>query len=167
VTPIAGVTTEPITAWRLDRHHFAKTWDSGEGAYLAGGRWNLPGIRAVYCALDPATAILEIAAHSGMKALNSERRILTRLTIDDLSKIKIVSPSDIPNPAWLHPTYPSAGQQTFGAQLLADHIFVVLPSVVSTRSWNLIFDANRAKSYYALVNQEDFALDPRLDPPTK
>lgn len=48
-------------AWRLDQSKYAATWDSGEGAFLVGGRWNSRGVRAVYCAIDPATAILEVA----------------------------------------------------------------------------------------------------------
>ena len=50
-----------LVMWRLDQARFAPQWDSGEGAYLAGGRWSSRGVRAVYAALDPATAILEVA----------------------------------------------------------------------------------------------------------
>ncbi|MEA2728512.1 MAG: hypothetical protein QOF70_2987, partial [Acetobacteraceae bacterium] len=58
-------------AWRLDQQGFAATWDSGEGAYRLGGRWNTKGVRAVYCSVDPATAILEVAVHKGFRALDT------------------------------------------------------------------------------------------------
>ena len=51
--PIALGGTE-LVAWRLDQAVHAPTWDSGEGAYRVGGRWNSKGIHAVYCSLDPA-----------------------------------------------------------------------------------------------------------------
>ena len=60
-----------LVAWRLDKEEFAPTWDNGEGAYRAGGRWNSIGVRAVYCAIDPATAILEVAVHKGFIVLDT------------------------------------------------------------------------------------------------
>jgi RES domain-containing protein len=77
----------------------------------------------------------------------------------------VVQPDDVPNPNWLRPGIPSAGQQAFGAALLARHAFVLLPSVVSAHSWNLVFDPGMAAGAYALIAQERFALDPRLHPP--
>lgn len=63
---------------------------------------------------------------------------------------------------WLRPGIPGAEQQAFGDALLARHKFVVIPSAVSTRSWNLIFVAATAAGAYAVRSQEPFALDPRL-----
>jgi RES domain-containing protein len=40
----------------------------------------------------------------------------------------------------------------------------VLPSVVSTHSWNLVFVAAQAEGLYAMTGQERFALDTRLNP---
>jgi RES domain len=44
--------------WRLTRPEHAPGLD-GEGARLFGGRWNSPGIPAVYCASSLALAVLE------------------------------------------------------------------------------------------------------------
>ena len=153
-------------AWRLDMAAFAATWDSGEGAYRAGGRWNSKGRRIVYCAVDPSTAILEVAVHKGFKTLDTVAHVLTALQILDPALINVVGRPDVPNPNWLVPGIPSAGQQAFGDQLLADHLFVAIPSAVSTHSWNLIFDSQRATASYQLVSQEPFALDTRLHPPS-
>ncbi len=151
-------------AWRLDQSKFAATWDSGEGAFLVGGRWNSRGVRAVYCAIDPATAILEVAVHKGFRALDTVPHVITAATIDPGS-VFVVEPSTVPNPNWLRPGIPSAGQQAFGDELLANHRFVVLPSVVSTASWNLIFIGSNASGSYKLRSQDPFALDTRLHPP--
>jgi RES domain-containing protein len=151
-------------AWRLDQQGFAATWDSGEGAYRLGGRWNTKGVRAVYCSVDPATAILEVAVHKGFRALDTVPHVLTAITVMAPANAHVVDPSSIPNANWLRPGMPSAGQQSWGDALLASHPFVLLPSVVSTRSWNLIFVGTLAAGSYAWT-QEPFALDPRLHPP--
>ena len=160
--PLGG--TE-LVAWRLDQAKYRATWDSGEGAYRVGGRWNTRGIRAVYCSIDPATAILELAVHKGFKALDTVEHVLTAATITDLSSVHVVDPASIPNPNWLRPGIPGAGQQPFGDALLARYKFILIPSVVSTHSWNVIFVGAAAAGAYVLRAQEVFALDPRLHPP--
>jgi len=154
-----------LVAWRLDQTIHASTWDSGEGAYRVGGRWNSKGIRAVYCSLDPATAILEVAVHKGFRALDTIAHTMTALTITDPTEIHVVEPGSVPNPNWLRPGIPGAGQQAFGDDLLRRHQLVALPSAVSPHSWNLIFAADPANKSYSQKFQEPFALDTRLHPP--
>ncbi len=154
----------PLTLWRLDEAQFAPSWDSGEGAFRYGGRWNNRGLRAVYAAFDPATAVLELAVHKGFAALDTVPHVLTSFVIPEAFRVHVVQPADVPNPHWLHPGPPSAGQRAFGGALLARHDFVAIPSAVSARSWNLIFDAARAATHCRVLAQERFALDPRLHP---
>ena len=147
MTPLpGGLGGSEIVAWRLDEERFKSTWDSGEGAYRVGGRWNTKGVRAVYCSIDPATAILEVAVHKGFKALDTVAHVLTALTVGDPSDIFVVQPGAVPNPNWLRPGIPGAGQQAFGNDLLSRHTLVLIPSAVSTHSWNLIFDATRREA---------------------
>lgn len=153
-----------LYAWRIDRARHAAAWDGGEGAFRAGGRWNGRGVRAVYCAFDPATAILEVAVHKGFRILDTEPHVLTALALPDARAIHVVTPDAVPNPHWLVPGIPSAGQQAFGDALLAAHGMVAVPSVVPRHGWNLVFDAERAAGRYRLHGQERFALDPRLHP---
>ena len=154
-----------VTAWRLDLMEFADTWDSGEGARQLGGRWNSIGLRAIYCSIDPATAILEVAAHRGFRALDTVPHVLTSLTITDPSNIRVIRPADVPNANWLRPGTPSAGQQEFGDTLLARHKLVAIPSAISSHSWNLIVSIPLAAGAYLPRSQEPFALDTRLHPP--
>ena len=153
-----------LVAWRLDQGKNAATWDSGEGAFRVGGRWNSRGLRAVYCGLDPSTAVLEVAVHKGFKTLDTKPHVLTALNIIDPSVVYVVDPAVVPNPNWLRPGIPSAGQQAFGDDLLAHHKFILIPSAVSTHSWNLIFVAANAAGAYSRRLQEPFALDTRLHP---
>lgn len=150
-------------AWRLDKEVHARTWDTGEGSYRGGGRWNAKGHRAVYCSLDPATTILEVAVHTGFNVLDTIPHILTSISFEPAS-VHIVRPEDVPNPNWLRPGAISAGQQAFGLDLLQKHELVLVPSLVSTQSWNLIFDPVKAAGRFKLRAQERFALDPRLSP---
>jgi RES domain-containing protein len=117
--------------------------------------------------VDPSTAILEVAVHKTFRVLDTVPHVLTSLAIDEPVNVHVVKPEDVPNPNWLRPGIPGAGQQAFGDSLLKDHLFIVIPSAVSTHSWNLIFDATKAKGNYTLLSQEPFALDTRLHPPIK
>ena len=162
--PLGGT---DLIAWRLDASQFAPNWDSGEGAYRFGGRWSSAGMRAVYCALDASTTILEVAVHRGFKRMDTIPHVLTSLLILDPRDVHVVEAATLPNANWLRPGVPSAGQQAFGDALLRAHKFVLVPSVVSTNSWNLVFVAAAAAGRYVLREQEAFALDTRLHQPSR
>jgi RES domain-containing protein len=155
---------DDLVVRRLDERTYAATWDSGEGPFLYGGRWNSKGVRVVYCALDPA--ILEVAVHTGFRTLDTVPYVLTAARIADIAEVQVVKSDATPNPNGFRPGTPSAGQQAFGDNLLHRHRFVAIPSAVSTHSWNLIFDPVNAKGFYNLDFQERFALDTRLHPPS-
>jgi RES domain-containing protein len=167
VTPLPAALlggSGPLVAWRLDSSRFAGTWDSGEGARLFGGRWSSLGQRVVYAAFDPATAILEVAVHKSFAALEISPHLLTSFIVHDPHAVHVVRPEDVPDMRWLTPALPGPGQQAFGDSLLRDHSFVAIPSVVSSRSWNLVFNVEGAAGAYTALKQEGFALDPRLRP---
>ncbi|MDQ8038644.1 MAG: RES domain-containing protein [Pedobacter sp.] len=166
MTPLpGGLGNQQILAWRLDNARHATTWDSGEGAFQFGGRWNSRKRRAVYCSIDPSTAILEVAVHKQFRTLDTVAHIITALEVNSVADIHVVQPGDVPNPGWLRPGIPSAGQQAFGDALLEKHAFIVIPSSVSGSSWNLVFNPDNARGKYRLHTQQTFALDTRLHPP--
>ena len=80
------------------------------------------------------------------------------------TSVYVLQPARVPEGSWLRPGFPSVGQQQFGDALLSAHPFLLIPSAVSTHSWNLLFDAEVAARLYSMQSQEDFALDPRLHP---
>lgn len=116
----------------------------------------------MYCAIDPATAILEVAVHKGFSVLDTVPHVLTEMRVLDGDEVHVVAPEDVPNPNWLNPGLPSAGQQAFGDELAENYAFVLIPSAVSQHSWNLIFDPAKVKGLYEMVRQQRFALDTRL-----
>jgi RES domain-containing protein len=155
-----------VVGWRLDQAKHAATWDSGIGASIAAGRWNHKGRNVVYTSADPATAILEVAVHVGFRVLDSMPYVLSHFSINDPSSLHIVYPEQIPNPNWLTSGPTTSQQRDFGHSLLDAHAFVALPSVVSSSSWNIIFDplsAPFAKTNgWTLIEQVRFGLDTRL-----
>lgn len=163
MTPLpAALGGEGLVAWRIDLERFAGSWDSGEGAYQVGGRWNSRGVRAVYCSLDPACAILEVAVHRGFRALDMVPHVLTALRVKALDRVHLLPSQDVPESQWLSPGIPTPEQQAFGDALLGQHEFVVAPSVVSRHSWNVVFSPETARGRYEVISQEPFVLDPRL-----
>ncbi|MDT7838377.1 RES domain-containing protein (plasmid) [Aquabacterium sp. OR-4] len=157
-----------LTAWRIDAERFAASWDSGLGAERFGGRWNPKGLRVVYCSLDPATCLVEVAVHRGFEVLDTQPHVLTALQLSPAA-VHLVSPEAVPNPAWLQAGWPSAGQQRWGGELLMAHGALVLPSVVSRASWNLLFAPDHlpapARAGLRLLAQQRLVVDPRLNPP--
>lgn len=155
--------TGDLVFWRIDAQRHAASWDTGMGAYLLGGRWNSAGTYTVYGSLDPATTILERAAHTGFNALDEQRHVVTSARVLDPADVHIVQPDTVPNPHWLNPGSLSAAQQRFGDELTARHRFVLVPSTISQHSWNVIFNPEIAAQRYRQIAQERFALDPRLN----
>jgi len=164
--PLPWVAGSPL-AWRLDLQPCGSTWDRGIGSAEVGGRWNPVGYPVVYCSADPATAILEVAVHKGFGVLDTVPHVLTRARVFEVAEVHVVMPEDVPNAGWLRPGSPSRGQQTFGRELLDQHLFVVIPSTITGESWNLLFNPARAAGRYQLENQTRFALDTRLNPPIR
>lgn len=165
MTPLPGALGgTDLVAWRLETARHFLSWQTAEGAFLVGGRWSSAGHRVLYTSLDPATAIVEVGVHKGFHTLDTVPHMLLELEIPEPALVHIVTVASIPNPDWLRPGTPSAGQQAFGDKLLGAHPLVLVPSVVSTHSWNLLIDPNAASGVFKLRGSEAFALDPRLNP---
>jgi RES domain-containing protein len=148
--------------WRLVNARHVDTWDSGEGAFRVSGRWNKAGTRLLYGSLDPATAILEVAVHSGFSALDAVPHMLVCARIVHPALVKVLLPHSFPNPAWLRPGSYSPNQVAFVQQAMESHPMLVVPSAVSPHSWNLLIDVDRTKGEIERVSVEVFSLDTRL-----
>jgi RES domain-containing protein len=165
LTPLPSFAAgKPWTVWRLENARYAPEWHKAEGAFRFGGRWNSPGTRILYTSIDPATTVLEAAVHKGFNALDTVPHALLRITISDVTRAHVVQPEDVPNPHWLRPGAVSTHQQAFADALLAEHPIVLIPSVVSSHSWNVLIDAVAAARLLSKTLEERFALDPRLAP---
>jgi RES domain-containing protein len=165
LTPLpAALGGAGLVAWRLETTKHFVSWQTAQGAFLVGGRWSSAGRRVIYTSLDPSTAIVEVGVHKGFDTLDTVPHSLLEIEIADPTRVHVVDLATIPNPHWLRPGAVSAGQQAFGDALLAVHPMIVLPSVVSSHSWNLLIDATTAAGMFKLRHSEPFAMDPRLNP---
>jgi RES domain-containing protein len=163
--PAALDAAAPLVAWRIDALRYAESWDSGIGAQAVGGRWNPKGVRAVYCSIDPSTCLVETAVHRGFEVLDAHPHVLTSIEITEAENVHVVTPDDVPNPAWLSGGMPSRNQQRWGANLLAAYGIVMIPSAVSKQSWNLVFEPDAARERYRLRLQIRLSVDTRLNRP--
>lgn len=94
----------------------------GEGARLAGGRWNSPGRSVIYASSCLAGALLEIAVHLGRVGLPGPHHAAMAEIPDDVAR-EIVDPGAIIG--WdLMPDSPSA--RAFGDQWLHESRTAVL-----------------------------------------
>ena len=153
-----------LTTWRLETSKHFANWQTAEGAFLFGGRWSSPNRRVLYTSLDPSTAILEVAVHKGLRTLDAVAHTLIQIEVAPIKRVFKLDPARVPNAHWLRPGTISKDQQLFGDALLKAHGLVLIPSVVSTHSWNLLIDVDAAKTQFKLKSSEAFALDPRLNP---
>ena len=134
--------------------------------------WSSAGKRILYTSLDPATAILEVGVHKGLATLDAVAHTLLHIEILEPARVFKVEHAHVPNPHWLRPGTVSKAQQAFGDALLAAHGLVLMPSVVSTHSWNLLINVEAVvetggeagAKFFKLRGYEAFALDPRLNP---
>ena len=114
--------------YRIVQEQWATKALDGEGARLYGGRWNSPGVGAVYLAESRALAALEILVHAPREALRLNW-IVIELEVPD-SLIDQVPPSKLPTEWRLQPS--SRQAQIFGTRWLKDdqNLSLLLPSVV-------------------------------------
>ena len=83
-----------MEVFRLAR--YARRHDlSGYGAYLYGGRWNLPGRALLYTAGQRALALLETLVHLPVQDLPDDMHLLTLEVPDDASR-EVVALADLP-----------------------------------------------------------------------
>ena len=59
-----------LTIYRIVKARHARAVLTGEGARLAGGRWNRPGETVVYASASLALAVIETFIHLGEDGLN-------------------------------------------------------------------------------------------------
>lgn len=124
--------------YRIVQKPWAATSLDGEGARLWGGRWNIPGVAAVYLAESRALAALEILVHAPREALRLEWMVI-ELEVPD-SLIDQVPPSRLPENWRLQPSSHQA--QAFGTRWLRDYPNLALrvPSVVIPQEHSLLLN---------------------------
>ncbi len=79
---------------RIVQRRWAQMALDGEGAKKYGGRWNPPGVHAVYLADSRALAALEIIVHAPREVLPLEWRVISVVIPD--SWVEEIAPEEFP-----------------------------------------------------------------------
>ena len=149
-----------LRVWRLCKRAHAAF--DGEGARLAGGRWNRRGTRMVYTAGSLSLAALEILVHAEASLLPSD---LVAIPADIPSSVAIEPlAEDLLPPDWRRNPAPEA-LAVLGTDWIAAARTPVLavPSAIVPRESNYLL--NPAHPDFAKIKRgtaEPFSLDPRL-----
>lgn len=150
-----------MQAWRIAKKAFALD-RQGTGARLSGGRWNSPGVAAVYAGLTPEIAALEKLIHTGdllpqdlvlaLIVLPDDQRLYRHYSVDNLPVGWDALPS-------------SATATALGDQFLlsSSHLGLIVPSAVMPEASNIVLNPNHpAFSVVTIRVVRSFEFDSRL-----
>jgi RES domain-containing protein len=150
-----------MQAWRISKRAFALD-RQGIGARLAGGRWNSPGVAAVYAGLTPAIAAMEKLVHAG--DVLPQDLVLTRIELpDDPELYQCYAVDDLPAGWDALPSSTAAIMLGDQFLLAASHLGLIVPSAVMPEASNLVLNPNH--SAFAAVTMDvvrSFEFDSRL-----
>jgi RES domain-containing protein len=149
------------TYYRIVQAECARNAMNGEGAWLHGGRWNPPGLHAVYLAESRALAALEIIVHAPREVMSLDWRIIEVEVPDEL--IQAVSRADLPTGWQALPS--SLTARNFGAKWLRARksLAIRLPSVIIAEEHSLMLNPRHEDvAKFRVSKPKEFRLDPRF-----
>ena len=136
---------------------------SGYGAFLVGGRWNLPGLALLYTAETRSLAMLEVLVHLPAGDLPADMYLLTLDVPDALSRQE-VAPTDLP-PDWQRLTQPLPTALLGHAWLQSSSTLALrVPSVIVPQERNLLLNPTHPEfgQVQLAAEPELFTFDERL-----
>jgi len=150
-----------MQAWRIAKQAHALD-RQGTGARLSGGRWNSPGIPAIYAGLSPEISAMEKLVHTGdmlpgdlvlsVIELPDDHRLYLRYSVEAL-------------PAGWDALPSSTAAMAIGDKFLFDgaHLGLVVPSAVMPEAFNVVLNPNHpAFSAVTITVVRVFEFDSRL-----
>lgn len=144
--------------WRISNHVTL----TGDGGLRASGRWHTRGKRVVYCAENPAAALLEILVHFEIEVRDLPATYkLLKITAPDQARIQRITPADLPS-GWRADRQATRGLGDawlieMSAPLLA------VPSAIVPETFNVLLNPlHPAAKHIVVVHASDYAIDPRL-----
>ncbi|WP_250523483.1 MULTISPECIES: RES family NAD+ phosphorylase [unclassified Caballeronia] len=144
------------------RGHYRADDLSGNGAALAGGRWNPRGMPVLYTCCHASTALLEALVHmSGL--LPAGGYFLVTLDVADAVYDAAFVPA-LPA-GWADLTRDPEATRALGRQWIetGERLAMRVPSVVCPTDFNLLFNPMHPDmASVKVISTEPFTLDPRL-----
>lgn len=147
-------------AYRIVKARHARTAFTGDGARIAGGRWNRPGDAVVYASASLALAAIETFIHLGEDALHI-RFVYFRIAIpDDLTMERCRRP-----PLRWRAEPPEEPSMRYGSAWVRRRRTAVLevPSVIVPSESNFLLNPGHPDFLrIRLVRPVRFVFDPRM-----
>ena len=151
-----------ITTWRIIKAQHAHRAFDGEGARLAGGRWNKIGIPMIYTADSLALAALEILVHLPGRELLKRKflRIPVRFDSRLVTSFNLI---DLPDDWDILP--PPDSTQTIGTEwtIKKKSVLYKVPSTIIREEFNyLINPLHPDFKKLSIGDAQKFTFDPRI-----
>lgn len=125
-----------LRSWRIVKAKHAAAAFTGDGARLAGGRWNSQGVPVIYTAETRSLGILEMVVHIQSEEV-LKHYVCFEVSFDDSLVSEV---PHLPRTWWKSPA-PAACRQ-LGDQWVAGQVRAVLrvPSAVVRNEWNYLLN---------------------------
>jgi RES domain-containing protein len=145
-----------VTLWRATNHASL----DGTGGLRASGRWHHRGKRIVYCAPNPATALLEILVHAEIDIQDIPVTIRC-LEIEAPDSIAVESlDASGAGAAWQQEKSRQVGDDWLSSKRTA---LLRVPSVVVPATWNVLINPAHSESrHLRIVRTHRHPFDRRL-----
>ncbi len=144
--------------WRISNHASL----AGDGGLRASGRWHTRGRRVVYCAENPAAALLEILVHFEIEIRDLPARYrLLKIDVPEDVRIDHVTLDDLA-PDWLDNTQAT---RAIGDAWLTRRVapFLAVPSAIVSDTLNVLLNpTHRDAKRIVTANTSDHVINPRL-----
>lgn len=150
--------TDERIVWRLTKPKYAPGLD-GEGARIAGGRWNSPGAPVVYCSETLALAVLECFVHLPKRLWGTAR-------LPNMVAVRIALPEGAePLAAEVDARADEDETRAMGDLWLeeARHLALRVPSAVVPQELNVLLNPlHPLARQIRVIEQTEFRSDPRM-----
>lgn len=154
---------ERLHVWRVEKEIFVPTARTGEGARIAGGRWNSPGLPAIYCADSLALAVLEILVHAATPEERADPRVWFKLTLPQpvCRNVAVKRLARGWNDPVIHPQTVEIGDEWLRGKR---SVALRVPSAVIPAAWNVILNPQHPqfRKLVRWAKPEPLRIDPRL-----
>jgi RES domain-containing protein len=150
-----------VIVWRFSQHESL----DGRGGLLASARWHTRGAEILYCAPNPATAVLEVLVHAGVRdpAALGRHNFLKIAIPDDVSR-QLVDEGQLPSD-WSRQVRVT---RAWGDRWLAERqtAILIVPSVLVPETQNVLVNPRHADAgRIERLATFPYALDARLVEP--
>jgi RES domain-containing protein len=145
-----------ISAYRL--HSARYPGNSGEGAAIYGGRWNGPGVQAIYAASSQSLAVLEVLVHFSVLPKDF---VVTPIHIPTRLLVYEIREAELPK-GWNAPSAVSVTQERADRVFREFPVLIVPSAIVKDERIYVINPEHADFATIEFLPPEPFQFDPRL-----